>query len=456
MPVTMQRHRAVSVRTLLSAVRTEVLFCPFPQSVLLQIIDLLSRHSLVTLLRVNSAFYWITLPILYQQVILTTGGPWPRFNTVIKLPPKGDFRSWLERNPLTSRVKQVDVLPHSSRRCMVHHFSLEADCTVKPPTHNCPGRLPDLPHLKLLRVHVNPGSGLHHDEKTRFASDANDGPGLVPQCAVVHNLRPRKLVLLGGPSVSSSSGLTSLPYAVLAAAEEYVLILYPDLELQEASKTSPLPLLRAGASCARHATIIFHPHTPWDEFKCGLGVKAELSDSWAGRFIAELGRQISQLGDGVKVNLINAGSLDHGALGMDAWDAKQGVVIIENHFREAFRREQRASYTSRRRVFIRTNQIEFVDMAEYLKGGREDELGAARLQEWLHPGAQTPRRRGPTDMRIIPPTPPVNSPGQGTPSGSRIAAAAQAAARRCRTRSRTRSRRLTSPRPSRRSSRLNR
>lgn len=409
---------------------------PFP--ILLQILNHLPRNTLVTLLRVNSVFHWAALPHLYKRITLSTKGPWPLFRTGVPPPPEGsDFSAWLERNPLESLVEQVDILPHATTRCMTVHFALILGVPGAPRSRNTPEMLPFLPRLKTLRVHTYP-SGLHVDETTRFAAETGGGLGLIPQCAVISNLRPRKLVLVGAPSVSST-GLTSLPYDLLAAVDEYVLVLFPDLDLLTSDRNSFLPLFRASAigselahvNCAQHATIIFYPHTPWNEFKCSNSVKMKLADSWAGRFFGELGRQLSQLGDRTKIKLVNAGSIDHNALGMETWDPEEGQNLIENHLREAFRLEQLDSFKSVRRTFARSRQVDFVTMDQYLAEirGREDELGPARVQEWLTPGAKSIRRRVPASPRVIPPSPHSSSHRDRTPSGSKMAAAAHAAAR---------------------------
>jgi hypothetical protein len=259
---------------------------------------------------------------------------------------------------------------------MVHTHEHETDTEYAPRSQNCPERLPFLPGVQTLRVHAP----LHPDE---------GWDGLVPQCAALQNVRARKLVLVGAPS---STPLTSLPYALLAAVDEYVLLLAPEHDLDPLA-----PVLKARAIAsdlahtnARRATIIFTPHTPWTEFRCA---PAALEVSWAGRLFAELGRQLALLP--LSVRIVNAGAIDHRALGMEAWDAARGEALLEGHLRAALRAEQ--GY--RRRGC----RVEFVTMATYLLDAPADEMGAARLEEWRNPGVlrgpgtpSTPKRPPPS------------------------------------------------------------
>ncbi|KLT42332.1 hypothetical protein CC85DRAFT_328235 [Cutaneotrichosporon oleaginosum] len=342
-------RRTPSLRTLLSTARTHLLLTPFDPALLLAVLPHLPRSDKATLLRLNTAFYWLVSPVLHTHLILPRA-PWPRLRPLVPAPR--EYEDWLTAHPPEAWVHTLDVHAHPSRRCMRAHAH-ETDTEYAPPTHNCPERIPFLPRIRTLRVHAP----LHTDTGQR---------DIVPQCAALQNVRAPKLVLVGAPC---SSPLTSLPYATLAAVDHYVLLLAPD---DNVDPLAPVLLASAIASDIAHttacsATLVLVPPVPWMEFRTPGG-DSDVHQSWAGRMLAELAAHLAHLP--LTVRIVNAGAVDHRTLGTDAWDPVRGQALLETHFRNALRAEGRSCCT-----------VEFVDMPTYLLDAPADELGE-RLEEW--------------------------------------------------------------------------
>ncbi|BEJ12954.1 hypothetical protein CspHIS471_0301280 [Cutaneotrichosporon sp. HIS471] len=224
---------------------------------------------------------------------------------------------------------------------MVHHYEHEVDTEHAPRTQNCPERLPFLSRVQTLRIH-----GALHTDSERWN-------GLTAQCAALQNVRARKLVLVGAPS---STPLTSLPYSVLAAVDEYVLVLSEGVEARAIANDLT-------NTTVKRATLIFAAE-PWMPLRVN-------EHNWAA-FFAELGRQLVHFP--ILVRIVNAGAIKVGR----EWDVSRSETYFESHLRDAVRAEQ-AEYRPWRRPRC---EIEFVSMATYLLDAPDDELSPERLAKW--------------------------------------------------------------------------
>ncbi|GMK57852.1 hypothetical protein CspeluHIS016_0406860 [Cutaneotrichosporon spelunceum] len=337
-----ERHHSLSLPTLISTARTHLLLTPFNPTILVRVLSHLSPADQASVLGLNTAFYWLVLPLLSTHIVLSQA-PWPRLRPLVK--PPLELWEWIATHPPPSWVQQVDMYPHSSTRCMVHVYEHELDTEYAPRSANCPDRLPFLPRVQTLRIH-----GTLHTDAARW-------DGLTPQCSALQNVRPSKLVLLGSPT---SGPLTSLPYGVLAAVDDYVLILSDPVEAR--AIVSDLT-----HTTARTATLIFAPPKPWLPMR-------SLNHGWP-TFFAELGGQLAHLA--IHVRIVNAGAIHHPIFGSE-WDASRAEAHLETYLRQALRAEQ-TGYRPRGRPRC---EVKFISMATYLVDAAQDELGAERLAEW--------------------------------------------------------------------------
>jgi hypothetical protein len=221
---------------------------PLPLPLLSWVFVQLPRASLATVLRVNSGFYRAGIEVLHEKLDLAPHCLWPRFvDRAGEEDMYGDVADTIQlfcrqyslsRSWLANVVRTVNIHPHSTAFCLSEReLTLVTGQTV-----------PALPNLQVLRVHMTHAleeaprqRSFHINEMPGYRGPACPLQAHLPQCPTLFRLRPRKLVVLGGPCVYRDRGLTVLPYQVTASVESYTLVLCPDADLLLAGPNSPIP-----------------------------------------------------------------------------------------------------------------------------------------------------------------------------------------------------------------------